>query len=44
MSLQETVDAVIAKAESVISRNLDDLEKSLVEFAVIQTSLMKGNE
>lgn len=36
MDTQEIADKVIAKAQKVVSRELTDLEKTLMEFAVIQ--------
>jgi hypothetical protein len=39
MDTQEIADKVIAKAQKVVSRELTDLEKTLMEFAVIQVHL-----
>ena len=39
MTTQEIADKIIAKAEKVVSRELTDLEKTLMEYAVIQLHL-----
>ncbi len=39
MDIQEIADKVIAKAEKVVSRELTDLEKTFIEYAVIQVKL-----
>jgi hypothetical protein len=35
----ETLDLLVAKAEGVISRKLDDMEKALMEYAIDQIRL-----